>query len=34
MYKEIEKKCENLVRDNKILNTDLSESRIQNKELL
>ena len=32
MYKEIEKKCENLVRDNKILNTDLNESRNKNRE--
>ncbi len=32
MYKEIEKKCENLVKDNKILNTNLNESRNKNRE--
>ena len=33
MYKEIEKKCENLSLDNKLLNIDLTESKNQNKEL-
>ena len=33
MYKEVEKKCENLTRDNRLLNIDLTESKNQNKEL-